>query len=209
MFTGPSSCIFCHACSITKFYTNKCTKAIYTCLHSVLSWADMHMHVPTDQGIFFNLRADPIPTSVPSHILTLNDISDSWRIYHGFVLPMHSRKKQSKFSADFLWKPISCFLEWLTCYCRAKKSSALCVPELSIHLIFSDFFFWGKYCYQLAISSPQPGVLETDRLSWGRKRPTDAEPQAAWGHSHGMLAFTLCRKPSQEAESSLLGVRER
>lgn len=38
------------------------------------------------------LKADPILISVPLHILTLNNVSDSWRISYGFVLLLHSRK---------------------------------------------------------------------------------------------------------------------
>lgn len=57
-----------------------------------------------------------------------------------------------------------------------------------------------KIFHQFAISSPQPGVLERERLTHGRKRSSDAQLQATQWPSSGILASTyharnLARKP--------------
>lgn len=55
------------------------------------------------------------------------------------------------------------------------------------------------------ISSPQPDVLERDRLIQGRKRPTDARPQAALAtFPLGSDSHAVRKKPDQKDKAGAL-----
>lgn len=92
----------------------------------------------------------------------------------------------------------------------SKKSRALCVPELSILLIFSDFFPVEKFATDslfhplCLVSLKQTGCQEAE------KGPLMLSPRQPGDIPMGLLlSFTPCRKPSQEDESSLSSVRKR
>lgn len=71
----------------------------------------------------------------------------------------------------------------------------------NVHPLNPFWFCYGKKTFhQFAISSPQPGVLERERLTHGRKRSSDAQLQATQWPPSGILASTyharnLARKP--------------
>lgn len=116
-------------------------------------------------------------------------------------LILHLRKK-SKSSPLLSWKHISAFLVWLTAHHGAKKSRIVSVPELSIHLILSDFVT-EKNFHWFTVSSLQPGVLERDRREAARAllMPTPRGPAT---FPRGTAFHVLSEKPDQETKATVL-----